>query len=233
MINREEFNKVYPVWKWSLMGWMILGLLVLSFSIIFIVMSNVIGPYLIFLSIMCTVIFGLCLVGFVFQILSRVIEYDGVVIFKNFGSSGNLKPIAFRVDPNSVWVDDSDNRRRIVGDIVKMVQNDIVDNIERVLNRRVLKSIGFVGFHSTRKNIWNPVTFVNFVKRKTPKNNLLDRFNRYCAGISNENWLDIECESDKDLVNDTRCAIADFILRRNFPDRDAIWRSQIIGSAIR
>lgn len=100
-MKRESFNKYYPIWKWSFLGWILPGALclVLAIQIIWEAPENpAIATILALVS--TTGIAAICFIGFGIQMLSRMKISRYVVAFCNYGNKHKPKPVAFRVHPN-------------------------------------------------------------------------------------------------------------------------------------
>jgi hypothetical protein len=183
----DELRKFYPVWRWSFLGWVIPGLIMLALAIAvayFKDVNDAVGVVIAFVAILA--IFAMCFIGLFIQISSRVYMIRKVVVFKNYGSEAVPRPIAYRVDAGKESVTKVAGAEVFLRRLDKIYAGNIARAIESALRANEAP------VHETA---WLPITFVTF----KPKGTVFWQargLRRRCRGIQKGHECEIEWEDN-------------------------------------
>jgi len=228
MINRHEFEKLYPLWTWSLLCWIVPGISALGLSIVATALALTERAALAKPATVCVAIFLLCLLGLSFQLLARIIFSYNIIIFKDFGGQQYPKPVVFRIDTS--MVPGSTAYKRLAAHLTVMAQDNLINDVEKAISRRVLKDAGFQSFQRLRRDVWQPFTVLNY-HSKGFQETWLDGFVRRLGGIPKDHWVNIGSDTPQECVAYTKHELGHFILRQNF-DWDLHRQHQVIFNAL-
>ena len=182
-----NIKDVYPIWKWSMLSWVIVGLVPLALLVATIYSAADNDPKGVAIAIIsCLTLAGICTTALVFQILARVSlrkKVAGFNVYRRWGKKTKTSaPVAFLLD----GVDD----REASQFISRLVESDaLISDIEKKL---LYSTWRFV----VSGKAWTPVTFVAFKKPGQVTRRLLSGVVQRCRGIQRGQWCEVEWDRD-------------------------------------
>ena len=182
-----SIKDVYPIWKWSMLSWVIVGLVPLALLVATIYSAADNDPEGVAIAIIsCLTLAGICTTALVFQILARVSlrkKVAGFVVYRRWGKKTKTSaPVAFLLD----GVDD----REASQFVSRLVESDaLISDIEKKL---LYSTWRFV----VSGKAWTPVTFVAFKEPGQVTRRLLSGVVQRCRGIQRGQWCEVEWNRD-------------------------------------
>jgi len=190
-----KLKDVYPIWKWSFLGWVIPALLTFGVLVAIIACGSGTSASIVVGISTCVAIIVLCAMGLVLQIDARLEIILGVWFFN--------KPIAYRIDPAIKPPKDY-----IIARFVQSIDKNITTEIYEKLHAAGL---------SVSPKAWDPVTFVTY-KSEGQVKAIINGIERRARGLQKGHWCQIEWRGNREeALALTKHELAHVILRFSYP----------------